>query len=99
MCLDGQNLTPNALVTNCPHVTPRFQRRINFCGCCLHRMCDLCTAIHPMPTKAQEKGIVFPCHLNTRNEYIFREQKMETDLLARYHAPVEPTEYHIQTIV
>lgn len=98
MCLNGNNpaLTANVLVTNCPHLEPGDGRRINFCGCCMHRMCDFCAAAHPMPTREQEKIIIFPCHLLMRGEFAAIEQTRELDLQSRFHGPYE---YHIDTIV
>lgn len=99
MCLNGDNpaLTANIVTTNCPHIEPgETGTRVNFCGCCMHRMCDFCAAAHPMPTRDQEKMIPYPCHLIARGELSQREQARELDLNSRFRGPYE---YHIDVIV
>lgn len=100
MCLNGDNpaLDANVLVTNCPHIVPgEIGARTNFCGCCLHRMCDFCAAAHPMPTVAQVKAMgIYPCHLTVRAQVPVMEMARENDLNSRFRGPYE---YHIDVIV
>lgn len=87
MCLNGSNpeLTANVELVDCPHLDRDTRQRVNFCGCCFHRMCDMCASVHPMPTKEQERVIIYPCHLAQRDAFLQKEQIMEKDLQARWH--------------
>ncbi len=108
MCLNGDNpaLTAEKEITSCPHIIPgEVGKRINFCGCCMHYMCDLCAGIHPAFSSQQEKELgFFPCHIAQLDQLLQRERDVETQIAARFHSGLEPeseeaTEYHIDTIV
>jgi hypothetical protein len=73
-------------------------RRINFCGCCLHNMCDMCAAMHPGFTPQ------IPCHLTARFMLFEREKQVEKNMVAQFHpAPAvyegSPPEIHIDEVV